>query len=170
MNLPLQREIISHIYKSLGVFVSDNDFRPGFIESLVQDKFLLTKKLAFETEDKQKHKNDLWGSMATVGNSVIKVMVADISDIDSEYAVLIQMDNFTPHALRLSKNETDFGTIVAGVGENDWANAGTLLQAKLLSGIESLAEFVVEWKKLDDFEFLYKKLIMFLNFQEEQQQ
>jgi hypothetical protein len=169
LNLPLQKEILLHIFKSLGIFVSDEQFRSGFIESLTSEKFLLAKKLAFETEDKEKHKNDIWSSFAKVGESTIKVIVADISDGCPEYAALVQMDNFSPYAVRLSLDNDDSGTISVNVGDTDWADANVLVQARLLSGIESLAELLVEWKKLDEFEPLYRKLIMFLNYQEENQ-
>ena len=145
-------------------------FRTGLIESLVQDKFLLAKKLAFETDDNTKHQNSMWSSSAKVGNSVIKVLIADISDDNKEFAVLIQMDNFAPHALKISDDEGDFGMISINIGEDQWVDAGTIVQAKLLSGIESLAEIVVEWKRNDEYSNLYKKMVMFLNFQEDNNQ
>ena len=167
MNLPLQKEIISHIFKNLGIIPADANFRPSFTDGLIQDKFLIGKKLAFETEDGEKHQNNIWGTLAAVGGATIKIIVADVSDGYTEYTMLVQMDDFQPHALNLSKDNEDFGTISVAVGDTDWANTGTLIQAKLLSGIEALSEFMVEWKKLEDYNFLYKKLIMFLNFQEE---
>jgi hypothetical protein len=167
LNLLLQKEIVLHIFRSLGVFESDVFSRPSFHDLVLQEKYLLNKKLAFETEDKEKHKKDIWAVNSRIDNANIKLMVADLSDGAAEYALIIQLDNFPPYGLRLSANEDDYGTISVNVGEGDWAPADVMVQSKLLSGFESLALIFREWNKLEDFSMLYKKLILFLNSQEE---
>lgn|SRR5271166_1574520 len=167
MNLPLKREIILHIFKTIGLFADETNTKIGFTESLVQDKFLIDKKIVFETDDQSKFENNIWSASAKVGESVIKIMIADIAQDTPEFAAIIQMNEYLPHALRLSDDKEDFGSISLNVKDATWIDVGTPIQAKLLAGTESLTEYFVEWKKTEDYSDIYKKMVMFLNFEEE---
>lgn len=165
MNITLRKEIISHIFHSLGIF-DDPKNRFNIIEKLNSDKFLIDKKIAFETEDKKQIKNNLWAARTKIDNSEIKVMIADISEDIPECALIIQMDSFMPQAIRLSLDEDDYGDMFVCIQDNKWVNTSTIMQAKMLIGFESLIEMFAQWEKIDKYMDLYKILVGFLNFSE----
>lgn len=163
MNNSLKKEIILHIFKSIGLFNSDII---GFMEKLNNDKFLLNKKLAFETEDKKQVDNNIWAASAKIENSDIKIIIADITEDIREFTLILQMDNFVPCAMRISEEQDDFGSIFLNVEDNKWVSASTLLQAKSLVGFESLSGIYLQWSKLEKYMDMYKLLVGFLNFYE----
>jgi hypothetical protein len=165
MNINLRKEIISHIFYSIGIF-DDLKNKFNIIEKLNSDKFLLDKKIAFETEDKKQIKNNLWAARTKIDNSEIKMMIADISEDVPEFALIIQMDSFMPQAIRLSLEEDDYGDMFVNIKENSWVNTSTREQAKMLIGFESLLEIFAGWNRLDKYMDLYKVLVGFLNFSE----
>src|SRR6266850_1193021 len=67
---------------------------------------------------------------------IINIMVADIKEEIEEFILIIKMDDLPFHALRLSKDTDDFGAFCLNIDDNKWINAGTAIQAKVLSGIE----------------------------------
>lgn len=164
MNTELRKQIALHILKSFGFFSYEVAYK-GFIEPLNGSKFLLAKKLVFETEDGEQQERDVWAASAKVNASTIKVLSADLNDGAQEYILAIQLDNYPPCIVQLSLLEGDVGSFAFKV-EDKWIDAGTLVQAKILTGVESLAELYVKWEKLSDFDSLYKLIIEFLNKQE----
>lgn len=160
INKILQKEIISHIVKLFGVF---NEYKINIVENLIDNKFLLEKKLAFELDDGTKYQSQIWSACMKVENSQLNVMIADIKDNIAEFALIIQMDTFPAYALRLSGDTEDFGDICVNIDDNKWIDVNTAMQAKFLSGIEGLTEILVEWKKTNNYEDLYKLLVGFLN-------
>lgn len=168
MNQQLKKEIIKHFFNSVGVF-SDEKIRNGLIDNLLSDKFLVDKKLAFETEDNKKYQNRIWSIASKIDNSVIKILIADTHDTIPEYTIMFQMDTLPPYALRLSIAEDDLGSMYFNPEDNKWIDANTSVQARFLSGVESLNEIFVEWKKFDEYKDLYKSLIGFLNFYEHEE-
>ena len=164
MNNTLKREIILHIFKTFGVFSKTE----GFLESLVDAKFLLDKKFVFETEDKKKYQNDIWACVAKQGKVVIKIIIADISEDIKEYGLILQIDDLAPYALRLSEDLDDFGTMFVYYSDH-WVDCDTSIQAKTLTGVESLKQLFLSWNKDTNYKQLYEHLINFLNYHEELQ-
>jgi hypothetical protein len=167
MNNILKREIISHIYKVIGIYADENILKTSMLEPIVGDKFLLNKKIAFETEDKKQKQNNLWAATSRIESSYIKIMAADITEDISEFTIILQMDNFIPCAIRFSLDNEDTGSMFINVENNNWVEASTLMQAKMLVGIESLSEIYLQWERLDDYSSMYKLLVGFLNFYEQ---
>ena len=165
MNNPLKKEIILHIFKTFGIF-STIGMQKGFIEPITNDKFLIDKKIVFETEDKKKHNQNIWAYSTKIETSVIKIMVIDITDDVAEFILTYQMDNFPPCALRLSADKDDFGSFNFLV-EDKWIIANSLMQGKIFVGFESLSEIFAEWNKLSDYAELYKLTLGFLNYYEQ---
>jgi hypothetical protein len=165
MNKHLKQEIILHIFDILGLF--SFSFQKGFIEPIKSDKFLLDKKLLFELEDGDKHQRNVWASTSKIDNTHIKIIVADINDGTQEYVLIFQMDIFPPCAMRISKDDDDFGSCFFLIENNKWIEANILMQGKMLVGFESLSEIFSEWHKLDNHDEMYKLVINFLNFDEE---
>ncbi len=166
MNNTLKREIILHILKSIGVFADQNTMRISMMEKLNSDKFLLNKKLAFETEDGKAQESKLYAATAKMENSEIKIMIADISDELQEVAVIAQMDMLAPYAFRLSEDQEDFGSMHLNVSADNWIQAPVIQQAKLLVGFESLLGLFLEWEKPTEYAGLYTAMVGFLNFYE----
>ena len=164
MNLMLKKQIISHIFKSLGIIGSTSN---SLIDNLTSEKFLIDKKMTFENEENKKYENDIWAITTNVENSIVKIIIADITEDTKEFALILQMDNFMPSALRLSVDEDDIGTMMFLLEDNRWINSTTHLQAKILVGIESLSEIYCQWDRLDNYSDMYKFLIGFLNFYEQ---
>lgn len=156
----LQRAIIAHI---IGVFGVANPHKFSLTEDLLDKRFMLDKSIAFENEDGEKYSGKLWFGTAKIENSFVNVMIADITEDITEFAVLIQMDTFNPYALRLSVDEDDTGEICLNVGDNNWVDIGIGAQAKFLSGIEGLNDVFLEWKRPTEYEGMYKSLVGFLN-------
>lgn len=166
MNIKLKKEIILNIFNVMGVFRDKTNFSAStLMEPLIDKKFLLDKKLAFENEDGSKRENAIFAATTKIEGNVIKVMIADIIDNIPEYAILMQMDSFPSIALRFSMEEDDFGTI-AFLVENQWIEVGTSAQARILMGIENLSEIFTTWEKMTDYESMYEVLINFVNYVE----
>jgi hypothetical protein len=162
MNIVLKKEIIKHIFHIFGL-LKTQDIRPGMIANLIGNEFLINKKVAFEIDGK-KYENNIWAATAELDKSIIKIMIADICSDVPEYIALIQMNTFPPCAVRISFDIDDFGSIYFGMENNNWVDASTLLQVKILIGIEELSGLPLEWKRFDNYMDMYKILIGFLNF------
>jgi hypothetical protein len=167
MNLTLRKEIVLHIFRTLGIFADPILNKLSMLEKLNDDKFLIDKKIAFETEDKKQIKNNLWAAKTKIEDSEIKIIIADITEDISEFALILQMDNFMPCAMRLSLEDDDYGSMYINVQDNKWIDTSSLIQAKILVGIESLSGIFSQWEKIDKYLDMYKLLIGFLNFYEQ---
>ena len=164
MNKSLQKEIILHIFKRFRIFNDKNEIQTGFIDELLDIKFLINKKLFFELDGKKYQKN-LWASQLKIDKSNIKILIADIQEVNPEFTLLIQMDNLPVYSLRISNDEEDYGSFYINTNEK-WIEAPILVQAKFLCGVEGLSEVLVAWEPLTDYKFMYDMLIDFLNFNE----
>lgn len=167
MNEKLKHEIVSHIFKNVGIINDEPIMRVSMMEKLIDNKFLLDRKIAFEAEGGKRKENNMWAATAKIEEYTIKIIIADITEDIQEFALILQMDNFYPCAIRLSFDDEDFGSMYVNVTDNKWIEANTLLQAKMLVGFESLTEIYLQWSKLDNFMDVYKSLIGFLNFYEQ---
>lgn len=165
MNLTLKKEIINHILKTIGL-IDDKLSYIGMFEKLNSDQFLIDKKIIFEL-DGSKIEKQVWATNCKIDENYINIIIADISDDSKEYAFIIQMDNMIPYAIRLSDDPEDFGTMLI-YAENNWIEASTMLQAKMLLCIQSLSELYMKWERIDNYKEIYKLLINFLNFQEQE--
>ena len=163
MNGKLKREIVLNCFNILGLFRDKNNLgSSNLIEPLLNDKFMLDKKLAFEIEDGSKKETAIYAALTKIENNVIKVLIADIIDNSPEYAVIIRMDNFPSIAMRLSIEEDDLGSLAFSV-EKQWIEVDTLAQAKVLVGLESIANIFCIWEKMNDYKEMYDILISFMN-------
>lgn len=164
MNLKLRHEIVLHIFKTLGVFSEDG--LHGMMEKLTSDKFLLDKKIAFESEeDKKKIENNIYAFAGKIENSEIKMLLADITEDIPEFALIVQMDNMMSSAMTLSTDE-ESGSFYINFEDNKWAEAPLAVQAQLLIGFENLTGINIQWNKIDNYMDMYKTLVGFLNFYE----
>lgn len=166
MNNILKKEIITHIFKALGAYKQIPPVAHGMFEDFVDTQFLIEKKVAFEVDNK-KYQNNVWATKAQIENSSMKIMIADTHEDIPEYTVIVQMDTFPPCAIRLSEDKDDYGSVFFNVEDNKWIAASTLLQAKILVGIEELSEMLLKWENLEQYGDMYKVLIGFLNFYEQ---
>jgi hypothetical protein len=166
MNQRLKKEIILNIFNVMGVFRDKTNFSAStLIEPLIEEKFLLDKKLSFEIEDGTKRENQVFAATTKIDGNMIKVMIADIIDEIPEYAIIMQMDNFPSIAMRLSLEDDDYGTMTFHI-ENKWIEIGTSAQARVLMGIENLSEIFAAWERMIDYKDMYSVLISFLNYVE----
>lgn len=166
MNNSLRREIILHIFKTIGIFADKDAMQVSMMEQLNGDKFLLQKKLAFENGEGNRKENRLWSASAKIENASINVIIADITEDIQEFTLIVRMDNFFPCAMRLSKDDADFGSMFVNVDGNKWIEASTNIQAKMLVGFESLSEIYLQWNRNDVYMDMYKAMVGFLNFYE----
>lgn len=166
MNYKLQKEIIVHVFRKFGLLLDNTGPGAGFIESLLSDKFLTEKKIAFEDEDKKKYQNNVWAGTRKLDKSKIRVLIADIHEDIEEYAIIFQMDNLPAYALRLSIDADDPGSLYVNIKDDKWVTTSIAAQARFLFGIEGLSEMPAAWERLDDYKDQYKLLVQFLNFYE----
>lgn len=165
MNLKLKKEIIKHIFNKFNLF-KINELNSGFIENLLNEKFVLPKKIVFENEENKKYENIIFGAEFNIKEKKINILVADLKEDNTpEYALLFKMDNLPTYALRLSATNDDNGSLYINYQDN-WVDGSTAVQSKFLLGIENISNIVVEWKRLDKYDEMYKLLIDFLNFYE----
>jgi hypothetical protein len=160
-NLKLKKEIISHIFHTVGIFTTGNNAE--LISHILDKQFLLDKKLAFEIDD-EKYEKSIHAMYAKMETSEIKILAADTTNEIREFTLIIQMDKSYPCALRLSEDVDDSGSISFCIENNKWIEAGTILQAKILMGVESLSGLFLNWKKINDYGDIYKSLVGFLNY------
>jgi hypothetical protein len=165
MNLTLKREIIKNIFSIIGVFREKNYMGSSLLSPLNSDELLIDKKLAFETEDGEKKRGNIWAAHAKVEKSEIKLMLVDISEELAEFALIVRMDNFSACALRMSADEGDTGTMFFRI-EDKWIDTSTSHQARILVGMENLTEIFLVLEKMSDYAEMYKLMIDFLNFEE----
>jgi hypothetical protein len=168
MNNTLKKEIITHILKTIGVIADQQTFQLSMMEKLNSNKFLLDKKLAFENEDGKSTNGNLYAATAKVENSNVNIMIADITDEIKEVALIISMDTMSACAIRISADEDDFGSMFMNIEGEHWIAAPTIQQAKTLICFESLPQLFLQWEKLEDYGSIYKSMVGFLNFYEEQ--
>ncbi len=159
INLNLKKEIILHIFNLFGCFGS----KYNTIQNLIDNQFLIDKKVAFENEGGEKQFSNIYAAYYKIDNSIINIMITDFND---EYVMIAKLDSYPMHALRISNDIDDNGTFCVNIENNRWVDCGTLLQAKLLAGFESISEIFSQWNKSDDYSEMYKTLIGFLNQQE----
>lgn len=163
MNNTLKKEIIHHIFEITGLLKNSKNIR--FLDNFLSDKFLTDKKIAFQTDDEKQFSSNIWAAHATVEQSVIKLMIANLSDaVAEEYALLIQMDNLPPYCLQLCQDNEDNGSFYFCVDKDSWIVANTLMQANVLAGIESIADLLVKWTPAAKYEDEYQYILSFLNF------
>ena len=137
---------------------------PEYGFSIIQPKFCLEKTLAVELEDKEIVQCKLYGSEGKIANSVIRLLVADLS-FEGEYIAVLQMDNLSVYGLKLILDEdSEHRSFV--LFEENWVELSRLLVAKFLVGIESLAESLIDYQALNEYTVLYKCLVSFINFSE----
>jgi hypothetical protein len=160
----LKKEIVKHIFKSLGIF---DDKISGVFEPLTSNKYLVDKKIIFQDEANKDYQNNIWAVKTKFEASEIKILVADISEEIREFAIIIQMDSFHSTAMRISEDPDDCGSICFNPDQDIWINVSVLHQAKVLFGIESLVELCFSWEKINNYHDMYKILISFLNFYNE---
>lgn len=166
INLSLKKEIIIQIYRKFGLFPSTLKYN-NIIEQLTSKEYLIDKTINFESDDK-KYQNKIWAATVNLDNNgIFKVIIADLTEDVKEYAILIQLDEFLPYAIRLSNDDGDYGSCYFRA-EDKWINASTLFQAKLLVAVESLSELIPKWEKLKDYNNIYQLLVGFLKFENEE--
>lgn len=167
MNKTLRREIVLHMFKTAGVYADEELMRISMMEKLDSEKFLLDKKIAFESEEGKVKENSLWAATAKIETSEIRIIIADITEDITEFALIVQMDTFQPCAIRLSADPDDTGSMLVNINDNRWIEASTQVQAKMLLGFESLSEIYLQWEKLDKYMDVYKSMVGFLNHYEQ---
>jgi hypothetical protein len=163
MNNTLKKEIIHHIFEITGLLKNSKNIR--FLDDFLSDKFLIDKKIAFQTDDEKQFSSNIWAAQATVEQSVIKLMIANLSDnVAEEYVLLIQMDNYPPYCMQLCQDGEDNGAFYFCVDKENWIATSTLMQANVLAGIETVADLLPKWVPSAKHEDEYQYILSFLNF------
>ena len=165
MNDHLKREIVKNIFNVVGVLRGNMYAGSSLIAAINSNEFLIDKKLVFDNEDGERKGASIWAAIGKIDKNEIKLILTDIGDEVEEFALIVKMDNYYSCALRLSLDEADFGSMFFHVGDK-WVAMGTSHQAKILVGVENLAEIFVLWEKMENWKDMYKELIGFLNFEE----
>lgn len=150
-------EIIKHIYRKLGILQNLNKFY-----SILDDKFLLDKKLSLIDEDNNTINNSMWCLQLSYEDKKIRLLVVNCSlSNDPEYALLVSLDEAPIFACYLSSDEND--GIISYFINNNWSQASIYLQANFLAGMEQFKEIFGEWKDCKEFDDLNKNMISFIN-------
>lgn len=158
MNNSLTQEIVKHVYKKLGLFGTFTNFH-----SILDDKFLIDKKISFTDEDENLIENKIWISQLTYEDKKIRLLVANCSlDVDSEYCMIISIDNTPSFGCYLLSDQSE--SIISYLVNEQWMTASTYLQATFLAGMEQLKETMGEWSKCKDHKDLYDSLLLFVKY------
>jgi len=150
-------EIIKHIYKKLGLLQNLNKFY-----SILDDKFLLDKKISLIDEDNNTIHNSMWCLQLNYEDKKIRLLAVNCSlSNEPEYALLVSLDDAPTFACYLSSDEND--GVISYFVNNNWSQASVYLQANFLAGMEQFKEIFGEWKVCEKFDDLNKNMILFIN-------
>lgn len=152
----LTLEIVKHVYGNLGLFDKKNKFH-----SIIEDKFLLNKKISLLDEFEQTIENKIWAAQLTFTDKKIRLMVANCSVTDSpEYALIISLDDSPSFGCFLNDEGTE--AMISYFINHHWMKSSVQLQANFLSGMEQLKDTHGEWIKCKYYEDLYSSLTLFI--------
>lgn len=157
----IQQAIVQRIGQIIGVNAQAANI------SVWNSKFLLDHTISTELDDGEIVTHKIWTSVGQISNDLtIKTMLADIS-IDrprSEYVLLCQLDDLSIYAMSLDINEPTHNKIYVMHNEAGWVQLSNLMAAKLLTGMEQIAEIHVQYTKPKEFQLLLEKLTSYVNF------
>lgn len=158
--MKLQDLIIKRIASYFGISNSPEELK----EKLTSSKFKLDKQISIEFDDNLKENKNIFGAKGKVGNSLIKVIIAPLSNLEN--IIIFQFDDLSFYSLSLDEEENNNKSYI--YCQDNWIELTPLLLAKLLVGIEQLDELFVEYVALENYQTLYEHLLHFLNFDENQ--
>lgn len=152
----LSREIIKQVLADVGVLPGSNFGKSG----LTLPEFKLDKKLVVHYDDGQKAEFPLWAGIGSLSDtkvtgSKVKVLLADVSDDVTEFALALRVDDKPIYALRLAFDNEDPGDFLLQQGEN-WIGASMLIKAWALVGMEMIVDQGVLWEPTTDYKDLYE--------------
>lgn len=167
MNKELTNQIIRHVYNCLGVKLPNKNNKNY---SILQDKFLLNRKVSFEDGDKK----SVWGVNIKVEDEAsLQILMADLSENSlPEFAMICRLTDSPAYGTYLSYQEymseeeescLDRPFIAISVNEGSWSECNTYMQASFLCGMEKLKEISVPFSKIED-ESMVDSLIKFIEF------
>jgi hypothetical protein len=163
MTQKLTEEIVYYIFSNLGLYNNHN--------SIINNNFLLSEQIIINQEAK-----NIYGcQFTTLGVKGIKLLIADLSDDNQEYCLIVQSTGAPTYGVYLifdSKetlvSEIENKEALIGVNTDKfWMPCTVYLQATFLAGMEQLKDLGTGWNKATDYQELYQKMVSFITFHEQ---
>lgn len=156
--------IVHHIFDNFGL-------TKELSSSLKNDKFLLEEVIEyFDSEEKEKHAN-LYGASIEIERTKFRILVADFSGKDLEFAMLVKLENCPNYAcyLGLDSETGDIydGLIAFSYEFKNWLPTTVGIQATFLAGMENLKEVVAIWDPLENYQEMIEELKSFVEYQDD---
>lgn len=155
MNKNLTESIIKQIFSGLGIF-------PSQTQSIIDQKFLLDKKLNFLI-DNQEIQNEIWGVELLNNNFNLKLLLGNCSNQLKEYALIVQYNQSPAYGCYLILDDNSEALIAYNIN-NSWMSCSIYLQATFLAGMEGIKDFVIAYSKISDYKKEYNLLQSFINY------
>lgn len=155
----LQVEIIRRIFHDFGVSIAESRLANDLVanDETICD-FTLPVVVGEVTTQKP-----IWSAQLEVATAVVRVILTDLSDEDfGEFALAFVGTDLPLYGIRLSSDPEDAGVFSVRAG-NEWVPLTIGLQASVLSGVEQLQSFALNWRKCENTDDLHDALITLLN-------
>lgn len=146
-------EIIKRIIADIGV-IPDKSFGT---RGLASPDLLLQKTLTVRYEDGKKHEHDIYSGKLTLGESVIKGLLINLSiDEVYEFLFMFRFDSMPIHAIRVIYGHQDDSFIrIYNTDKDTWIVPSVYMMARLLADFERFVSWGFLWDECKDTIDLY---------------
>lgn len=160
---PLTQEIVKHIFSKLGV---GSNLHLAY-SSIMDDNFLLEKKLCLVNDEDEDVNNNMWSGKITVEEKDFRLLLADCSALDEkEYALIISLEDSPEYGCYFSITDPESSFIACRLN-GFWVQATVYMQATFLAGMEQVKDLSTPWQSNNKTEDLYQKLVEFIKHHDE---
>lgn len=159
----LQVQIIRRIFEDFGVSLDDKELIHDLV---VNEETLCDFTLPLQVDEEATQK-PIWAAELPVAATTVRVILTDLSDDDfREFALAFHVTDLPLYGIRLSQDPEDAGMLCVQSG-SDWVQVPIGIQASVLSGIEQLQGYALNWRKARNVDDIHEALISFLNIGED---
>lgn len=165
MNHDLTEQIIKHVYSNLGI-VKSNYIDFSKTKSLMSKDFLLSKEFSL------KNIKNIWGCTLSLLDQSLQILLADTTQCNGipEFALIVRTnDKATYGCYLICSDEVGTEPLIA-FNVKDWSVCNAYLQAFFLATMEQIKESCLTLSNKTEYKEIYKLLLSFLTFHEEQYQ
>lgn len=172
MNEKLTEQIVYHVLSNLGILPC-NFINVDQTKCLIDNQFLLSEKITFQTDEGILLQKNIYGNQASVTDKKeFKMLLADCTqekDIP-EYALIVQLQDAPVFGVYLIFNQLVSdppeaeAMIAVNTDKKHWIPCTVYLQATFLAGMEQIRDISSTWNKCKDYKDLHSYLLSFIKF------
>lgn len=160
----LTQEIVIHIFSKLGV---GKNLHSAYY-SIMNDNFLLDKKLCLLDEEGKEVYNQMWSCKVTIEEKDFRLLLADCSvDGFNDFSLMVSLQDSPMYGCYFSLTDREANHISCSLN-GFWVPATTYMQAAFLTGMEQIKDLSQPWQFNDKIDDLYEKLIEFITTEDTQ--